>query len=285
MLVEAPPGGASFRLGGGPGWRSVRRTGTRRKSTQEVFLRAHQPARRALRRRGALLELALPPRLQTFTLQQQEARPAAAPPRPRRGARGAGVPRRHAPRRPAAERERQRRVERLLQGLPDLSSDGRLPALTGWNGARSTRSRRAPGGAVRDGEVLTCLGARRAPAGGARPPWGSKEFERRRSRTTTGLRRLLAGRPRPQLAEDFSHQLTRRARRPGGGGARRRRAAGAERLLVRRARRVRVDASGRARCRSGRRPRARCAALVLVPAGYAFALWSRPEALAGRERR
>ena len=27
-----------------------------------------------------------------------------------------------------------------------------------------------------------------------------------------------------------------------------------------------------------------CAALVLVPAGYAFALWSRPEALARRGR-
>ena len=97
-----------------------------------------------------------------------------------------------------------------------------------------------------------------------------------------GVRRLLAGRPRPQLADDFSRQLMRRVRQQEeavrGVGAR----------LVLGA--YWLAALGASAWILGQAPPEWaaavlwCVALVLVPAGYAFALWSRPEVLAGRGR-
>jgi hypothetical protein len=99
-----------------------------------------------------------------------------------------------------------------------------------------------------------------------------------------GVRRLLAGRPRPQLAEDFSRQLMRRVRHQEEAG----RGVGARLVLSA----YWFSALGASAwiLRQGPLPEWAaavlwCAALVLVPAGYAFALWSRPEALAGHERR
>ena len=99
-----------------------------------------------------------------------------------------------------------------------------------------------------------------------------------------GVRRLLAGRPRPQLAEDFSRQLMRRVRQQEEAGGR-----GAGTRLVLRA--YWFAALGASAWILGQGPLPEwaaavlwCAALVLVPAGYAAALWSRPEAPASRER-
>jgi hypothetical protein len=98
-----------------------------------------------------------------------------------------------------------------------------------------------------------------------------------------GVRRLLAGHPRPQLAEDFSRQLMRRVRQQEEAG----RSVGAR--LVLRAYWFAVLGASAWILRQGPLPEWAaavlwCAALVLVPAGYAAALWSRPEALASRER-
>ena len=96
--------------------------------------------------------------------------------------------------------------------------------------------------------------------------------------------RLLAGRPRPQLSEDFSHELMRRVRQQQEAG----RGVGA-RLMLSVYWLAALFASAWI-LRQGPLPAWAaallwCAALLLVPAGYAFVLWSRPEALAGRERR
>lgn len=98
-----------------------------------------------------------------------------------------------------------------------------------------------------------------------------------------GVRRLLAGRPRPQLADDFSRQLMRRVRQQEEAG----RGVGA-RLVLSAYWFAALGASAWI-LRQGPLPEWAaavlwCGALVLVPAGYAFALWSRPEVLAGRER-
>jgi hypothetical protein len=96
-----------------------------------------------------------------------------------------------------------------------------------------------------------------------------------------GVRSLLAGRPRPQLPDDFSRQLMRRVRQQEEAG----RGIGARLVL----RAYWLAALGASAWILGQGPLPEwaaavlwCAALVLVPAGYALALWSRPEPLSGR---
>jgi hypothetical protein len=98
-----------------------------------------------------------------------------------------------------------------------------------------------------------------------------------------GIKRLLAGRPRPQLAEDFSRQLMRRVRQQEEAG----RGVGARLVLSA----YWFTALGASAWILTQGPLPEwaaavlwCGALVLVPAGYAFVLWSRPDAHASRER-
>ena len=98
-----------------------------------------------------------------------------------------------------------------------------------------------------------------------------------------GVRRLLAGRPRPQLAEDFSRQLMRRVRQQEEAG----RGVGA-RLVLSAYWFAALGASAWI-LRQGPLPEWTAAilwvlALLLVPAGFAFALWSRPGAAVTGER-
>jgi hypothetical protein len=100
------------------------------------------------------------------------------------------------------------------------------------------------------------------------------------------IRRLLVGCPRPQLAEGFARELMRRVEQQELDHARQR---GVGTRLVLGAYWLAALAASAWILRQGPLPEWAaallwCAALVLVPAGYAFALWSRPEALAGRER-
>jgi hypothetical protein len=98
------------------------------------------------------------------------------------------------------------------------------------------------------------------------------------------VRQLLAGRPRPELPEDFTRTVMRRVKQQEQARGHR---VGA-RLVLAAYWLVALVASAWI----VRQPPLLkwagavlwCAALVLVPAGYAFALWSRPEAVASRGR-
>ena len=100
------------------------------------------------------------------------------------------------------------------------------------------------------------------------------------------LRRLLAERARPRLSEDFARDLMRRVRLQQEADARQR---GVGTRLVLGVYWLAALVASAWILGQGPLPEwvaavLWCGALVLVPAGYAFALWSRPGALAGRER-
>ena len=132
----------------------------------------------------------------------------------------------------AAERQRQLKVERLLEGLPDLyRTVVYLHYLARRDGRGDRGAHRRAGG---HREVLPVAGP--AAAAGAREGRGDRG-SRVMPSESDGLRRLLARHPPPRLAEDFAEGLMRRvqqderARRP---AAQPRKTAGAGRVLARR---------------------------------------------------
>lgn len=104
--------------------------------------------------------------------------------------------------------------------------------------------------------------------------------------TEDPIRRLLAGRPRPQLPQDFADAVMRRVRQREGAYQRQHRV-GARLVLVA----YWLAAVGASAWILGQGPLPEwmtailwVLALLLVPAGFAFALWSRPRAAVTGER-